>query len=84
MRPPIDWRPWAAASLALVLGLFRLDLQPIWLDEFVTLSVSSASDERFLSRVLGDQSFTGLYYLLMRGWAKPVGPAFMVAGALAR
>jgi mannosyltransferase len=65
----VDWRPWLAAAVALALGLFRLELQPIWLDEFVTVSVATAADERFWARVLGDQSFSGLYYLLMRGWA---------------
>jgi mannosyltransferase len=58
----------AAAAVAIVLGLYRLDYQPIWLDEFVAINVGQAELERFVHRITTDQSYTALYYLLLRGW----------------
>lgn len=72
-----DWRPWLAVAVAVALGLFQLTVQPIWLDEFVAISLSQVEHNRFVNRIVTDQSYTALYYLFLRGWVTLGSDAFI-------
>lgn len=74
LRDPL---PWLAAGVALVLGLFQLAAQPIWLDEFVALNLAQVEHSRFVHRVTTDQSYTALYYAFLRVWLLLGSDAFV-------
>jgi mannosyltransferase len=56
-------------ALATVLSLVGLAERPPGYDERVTARLVTAEAEVFAERILGDQLFGALYYLLARGWS---------------
>jgi mannosyltransferase len=54
--------------LALVLDLFRLSAQPIWLDEAISIATSDLNTHDFILYLMNYEPFMFLYNVLLRMW----------------
>jgi mannosyltransferase len=71
----VRWNPvglvWLLpVGLAAVLALYRLDVQPMWWDEWLSRRVATAPRAEFIAWITGSEAYSGLYYILLRGWSK--------------
>lgn len=58
--------PFLLVALVAVLASLRIAGKGLWHDEAFTLAVASSDGETFWRSVTGEESFAGLYYLMIR------------------
>jgi mannosyltransferase len=96
---PASWRSWRGASALLVVAViaslavsfYAIGAKSLSGDEAVTVQIATSPLRRFVGTILIEEPFSGLYYLLLRGWVALWGSgeaavrslsAVLVAGAI--
>ena len=64
--------PWLLFAVALILRLYRSDLEPLWFDEAYT-ALQTSKPVREILHLLRDEAGAPLYYVLLRAWTVVFG-----------